>query len=246
MRGADFKEQHEFTLLTKGMYTERKNSMKYFINKTKKEAIKLNLQFFAEGGSDGGNGEGNSDGGNGENGGLDDKNTYTKEEVLKLIQAESDRRVQQAIEKLNKKHNRQLEQQRTLSALDDDERKAAEKDIRIRELEEELEKSQLSNTKAEIAKVLSNRGMSAELVDFVVTSTDEEECLEKIKTLENIFKEMVKKEVGERMKGYGGGQMSSNGSLSGSITKEQFAKMSLSERNDIFMKNRELYNELTK
>ena len=222
--------------------------MKYFIDKTKKEAIKLNLQFFAEGGSEGGNGEGNNNGGNGENGGLEGKDTYTKEEVLKLIQSESDRRVQQAIDKLNKKHNRQLEQQRTLSALDDDERKAAEKDILIHELEEELEKAQLSNTKAEIAKVLSNRGMSAELVDFVVTSNDEEECLNKINILEKIYKDMVKKEVGERMKGFGGGQISSNGSgsLGGSITKEQFAKMSLSERNDVFMKNRELYNELTK
>ena len=90
--------------------------------------------------------------------------------------------------------------------------------------------------------------MSAELVDFVVTSNDEEECLNKINILEKIYKDMVKKEVGERMKGFGGGQISSNGSgsLGGSITKEQFAKMSLSERNDVFMKNRELYNELTK
>lgn len=214
--------------------------MKYF-----RKPIKLNLQYFAEGGTESGNGEVNNIGGNGE-GGTEGKDIYTKEEVLKLIQSESDRRVQQAIEKINKKHTKQLEQQRTLSALDDDERKAAEKDIRIHELEEELEKAQLSNTKAEIAKVLSNRGMSVELVDFVVTSNDEEECLNKINILEKIYKDMVKKEVGERMKGFGGGQLSSNGSKNGAITKEQFSKMSLSERNEVYLNNKDLYMELTK
>ena len=39
----------------------------------------------------------------------------------------------------------------------------------LNELEEELNKYKLSNTKAEIAKVLGNRGLDPNLVDFIVS-----------------------------------------------------------------------------
>ena len=53
--------------------------------------------------------------------------TFTKEEVLKLIQSESDKRVSQALATQQKKYEKQL----SLSKLDGDERAKAEKDSRI-------------------------------------------------------------------------------------------------------------------
>ena len=60
--------------------------------------------------------------------------TYTQEEVLALLQSESDKRVQQALKTQAKKYEKQL----SLSKLDGDEREKAEKDNRIAELEERL------------------------------------------------------------------------------------------------------------
>jgi len=60
--------------------------------------------------------------------------TYTQEEVLELLQKESDKRVSQALKTQAKKYEKQL----SLSKLDGDERAKAEKDNRIAELEEQL------------------------------------------------------------------------------------------------------------
>lgn len=60
--------------------------------------------------------------------------TYTQEEVLALLQSESDKRVTAALKKQQQKYEKQL----SLSKLDGDEREKAEKDNRIAELEEQL------------------------------------------------------------------------------------------------------------
>ena len=56
--------------------------------------------------------------------------TYTQEEVLKLLQSETDKRVNQALKTQQKKYEKQL----SLSKLDGDERAKADKDNRIAEL----------------------------------------------------------------------------------------------------------------
>ena len=53
--------------------------------------------------------------------------TYTAEEVARLVQAEADRRVTQALSKQQKEYEKKL----SLSALDEQERAMAEKDLRI-------------------------------------------------------------------------------------------------------------------
>lgn len=61
-----------------------------------------------------------------------EKETFSKEEVLALLQKETDRRVTSALQKQQAKFDKQL----SLSKLDGDERLKAEKDNRIAELEE--------------------------------------------------------------------------------------------------------------
>ncbi len=197
--------------------------------------LPLNLQHFAEG--EGENGEGEK--------GKDDTNkTFTQEEVLALIQSEADKRVTQALQKQKRDYEKEIAKQKSLSGLDAEERAKAESQNKIAELEEQLSQFRLSNTKAEISKVLSARGMSAELVDYVVTTEDVEECQAKIEKLDKLFKKMVAEEVTKRL-GSTTPKTSTLG-LDGQITKEQYSKMTVTEKRHLCENNRELWEALTK
>ena len=91
--------------------------------------------------------------------------TYTQDEVIALLQKESDRIVQQALKTQQKKYEKQL----SLSKLDGDERAKAEKDNRIAELEEQLAQFQIERNRSELKSVLSSRGLSAEFADIIPT-----------------------------------------------------------------------------
>lgn len=169
--------------------------------------------------------------------------TYTQDEVLKLIQSESDKRVSEALKTQQKKFEKELNKQKSLVGLDEQARLKAEQEQRISDLQEELSKYKLANTKAEISKVLNNRGLDANLVDFVVTSEDTDECLEKIETLDKIFKAMLKKEIDSRLKS---ASPKNSIGLDSNITKEQFQKMSLAEQSALAKNNKTLYDELIK
>ncbi len=169
--------------------------------------------------------------------------TFTQAEVLKLIQSESDKRVSEALKTQQKKFEKELNKQKSLVGLDEQARLKAEQEQRISDLQEELSKYKLANTKAEISKVLNNRGLDANLVDFVVTSEDTDECLEKIETLDKIFKAMLKKEIDSRLKS---NSPKNSIGLDSNITKEQFQKMSLAEQSALAKNNKTLYDELIK
>jgi len=170
--------------------------------------------------------------------------TYTQDEMLAMIQSESDKRVAQAVKTQQKKYEKELAKTKSLSALDEEGRAKAEKDIRITELEEQLQQFRLTNTKVEIGKVLSNRGLDANLVDYVVVSDDADEAMERIEKLDKIFKTMVRSEVEKRMN-TSNPKISTMG-LDGNITKDQFTKMSLMEKSQLATSNKDLYTQLTK
>lgn len=207
------------------------------MNRKTLNPLKLNLQFFAEGGT------GEEPAGQPEQA---EKENYTKEELLQLLQSETDKRVQQALKTQQKKYEKEIKNQKSLIGLDEESRTQAEKDQRISDLEEELGKYRLSNTKAEISKVLNNRGLDANLVDFVVTTDDTDECLERIEALDKIFKAMLKKEVDARLRTNSSTPKGSTVGLDGTVTRESFAKMSLAEQAALATNNRQLYDELTK
>lgn len=169
--------------------------------------------------------------------------TYTQDEVLKLIQSESDKRVTEALKTQRVKFEKELNKQKSLVGLDEQARLKAEQEQRISDLQEELSKYKLANTKAEISKVLNNRGLDANLVDFVVTSEDTDECLEKIETLDKIFKAMLKREIDSRLKS---NSPKNSIGLDSNITKEQFQKMTLAEQSALAKNNKTLYDELIK
>ena len=153
--------------------------------------------------------------------------TYTQEEVLALLQSESDKRVQQALKTQAKKYEKQL----SLSKLDGDEREKAEKDNRIAELEERLAQYEIEKNRSELKSVLSSRGLSAEFADIIVINDDIEASQANIDKLDKLFKLAVKNEVEKRLAG--NAPKGNLGGASAEYTKENAKKMSLAEMNKL-------------
>ena len=166
-----------------------------------------------------------------------EQETYTKEELLALIQSESDRRVTQALDTQRKKYEKQL----SLSKLDGEEREKAEKDSRIAELEEQLAAFQIEKNKSELKSVLSSRGLSAEFADILSISDDIAASQANIDKLDKLFKAAVKAEVEKRLAGSTppGGKNSDK-----EITKETARKLSIAELSELERTNPEKFNEL--
>lgn len=167
--------------------------------------------------------------------------TYTQEEVMALLQSETDKRVTAALKTQQKKYEKQL----SLSKLDDDAREKALKDERIRELEEMLRDRDIANNKSELKSVLSARGLSAEFADIITITDDIEESQAKIDVLDKLFKAAVKTEVEKRLAAAGGTPKGNSYNSSTEITKEAFKKMPLSEQAALHRNNPELYKKLT-
>ena len=173
-----------------------------------------------------------------ENGGTEETaKTYTQEEVLALIQSETDKRVTQALKTQQKKYEKEL----SLSKLDGDERAKAEKDSRIAELEEQLAQFHIERNKSELKSVLSSRGLSAEFADIIAINDDIEASQANIDKLDKLFKAAVKAEVEKRL---AGNTPKGNGTSSAEITKESAMKLSMAELSELSVKNPELYNKL--
>ena len=153
--------------------------------------------------------------------------TYTQEEVLALLQSESDKRVQQALKTQAKKYEKQL----SLSKLDGDEREKAEKDNRIAELEERLAQYEIEKNRSELKSVLSSRGLSAEFADIIVINDDIEASQANIDKLDKLFKKAVKDEIEKRLAG--NAPKGNIGGATAEYTKENAKKMSLAEMNKL-------------
>lgn len=184
-------------------------------------------------------GEGGEGGATGGEGGSTEK-TYTQEEVLKLLQSESDKRVTQALKKQQEKYEKQL----SLSKLDDDARAKAEKDNRIAELEQLVAEMNIDRNKSELKSVLSSRGLSAEFADIIVINDDLEASQANIDKLDKLFKEAVRVEVEKRLAG--SAPKGNGGAHSTELTADKVKKMSLAELNQLAATQPELYNKFFK
>jgi hypothetical protein len=163
--------------------------------------------------------------------------TYTQEEVMSLLQKESDRRVSEALKKQASKYEKQL----SLSKLDDNERAKAEKDNRIAELEEQLAQFHIEKNKSELKSVLASRGLSAEFADIITISDDIEASQANIDKLDKLFKTAVKAEVEKRL---AGNAPKGNGGAPAEITKETAKHMSMAELNKLLETNPEAFNKI--
>lgn len=163
--------------------------------------------------------------------------TYTQEEVLELLQRESDKRVSQALKTQQKKYEKQL----SLSKLDGEERAKAEKDAEIAELREQLAQFQIERNRSELKSVLSSRGLSAEFADIIAINDDIEASQANIDKLDKLFKAAVKAEVEKRL---AGNAPKGNGGSTTEITKDSAKKMTMAQLNELANSNPELFEKL--
>ena len=168
---------------------------------------------------------------------VETEKTYSQEEVLKLLQSETDRRVTEALNKQQRKYEKQL----SLSKLDGDEREKAEKDNRIAELEEKLAQYEIEKNRSELKSVLSTRGLSAEFADIIAINDDIAASQANIDKLDKLFKAAVKAEVEKRL---AGNVPKGNSTAATEITKETAGKLSLAEMNELAKKDPEKFSKL--
>lgn len=163
--------------------------------------------------------------------------TYTRDEVLALLQSETDKRVNQALTKERKKHEKEL----SLSKLDGAERERAEDKNRIAELEELVAQMNTERNRSELKSVLSSRGLSAEFADIINISDDIEASQANIDKLDKLFKAAVKAEVEKRLAGTA---PKGNSGAPAEMTKESAKKLTMAEMNRLANENPELFAKL--
>ena len=154
-----------------------------------------------------------------------DKKTYTQEEVLEMLQRESDKRVSQALKKQEQKFQKQM----SLSKLDGDERERAEKDDRIAELEAQLAEFRIEKNKSELKSTLAARGLDAQFADLLNIGDDTQEKQKLISDFDKLFKRAVNAEVEKRISGTNIKGNNSTNKDNGSMTVEKYNKMTVGE-----------------
>ena len=163
--------------------------------------------------------------------------TFTAEEM----QAEIDRRVTQAMKTAERKANARVKEAEKLAKMNEQQRYEYELESREKAIAEKEQALALAENKATAAQILSDRGISAKLVDFVVAQ-DAETMNENISLLEAEFKASVKAEVERRL---ATSTPKKNLPTDKAITQQEFRNLSLTQQAEIWRNNPDLYNQLT-
>lgn len=172
---------------------------------------------------------------------VEEPKTYTQEEVDKLLQSEADRRVNEAMKKAERKKEAAIKEATKLAKMDEEQRYQYELEQREKAIADKERELALAENKATASMVLSNRGISAELVNLVVAE-DADTMNQNIQLLEKAFKESVKAEVEKRL---ATSTPKKNLPLDTAISRDSFRKMPLSKQAEIYRTNPELYKTLT-
>lgn len=166
--------------------------------------------------------------------------TYTEEEVQALLQQEGDRRVSQALKKAEQKNAEKLKEAEKLAKMDEAQKFQYELEQREKAIAEKEKALALAENKNAASKILSDKGLSLDLVDFVVAE-DAETMNANIQLLDKAFKLSVKAEVEKRL---GSKTPKQSLPMDKTYTKADFAKMSLAEQQQLYNENPELYNSI--
>lgn len=166
--------------------------------------------------------------------------TYTEAEVQEMLQRETDRRVSSALKKQQRTFEDKIAEADKLRGMDEAQRKDYEYEKKVQELEQREKEFNLAQNKLEASKVLSNRGLPVEFVDYIVAD-DADTMMENITTFEKAFKSAVADEVARRISAP---TPKASGATQTGMTKEQFRKLNIAQQTEIYRTNPELYKSL--
>lgn len=167
--------------------------------------------------------------------------TYTQEEVDKLLQQETDRRVTSALKKQQQKFENERAEAEKLRDMDEAQKKEYEFQKRVAELEAKEKEFALTQNKLSASKVLADRGLPVQFVDYIVAE-DAETMMTNINDFEKAWKAALADAVNARLAAPApkGSSVSQTG-----MTKEQFAKLTVSQQAELYKTNPELYKQMT-
>ena len=164
-----------------------------------------------------------------------EEKTFTQEEVNKMI------------EKRLAREKAKAEQERLeaeeLAKLSEAERQKKLFEKQVAEFEAERAEWQASKLKEETRNQLRERNMLSDFDEFVL-GADAEATLDKLNRFETLLNRAVELAVNERLKGKAP-KTSASGS-SGEMTKEQFRKLNIVEKQALLASNPTLFTELNK
>lgn len=164
-----------------------------------------------------------------------EEKTFTQEEVNKMI------------EKRLAREKAKAEQERLeaeeLAKLSEAERQKKLFEKQVAEFEAERAEWQASRLKEETRNQLRERNMLSDFDEFVL-GADAEATLDKLNRFEALLNKAVELAVNERLKGKAP-KTSASGS-SGEMTKEQFRKLNIVEKQALLASNPTLFTELNK
>lgn len=131
--------------------------------------------------------------------------TYSSEEVEKLLQSETDKRVDQALKTFREKElPGLLEKQKTeaekMAKMTADQKAEHEKQKQLEALEKREAEITRRELRAEALQALGEKGLPKELAD-IVNYTDAESTSKSLEAIEESFRATVEEAVNERLKG---------------------------------------------
>lgn len=166
--------------------------------------------------------------------------TYTQDEVNALLQSETDKRVQQALKTQARKNEAKIREAEKLAKMNEAEKYEYELEQREKAIEAKERELALSENKNEASKILSEKGISLELVDFVVAE-DADTMKSNIDRLNKAFKASVKAEVERRLTT---SIPKKNLGAIETVTKDTLLKMSTKELTRFKAENPDEYNRI--
>ena len=165
--------------------------------------------------------------------------TFTQEEVDKMIS----KRLQRERKDIEAKIEAERKEAEELAKLSEQERQKKLFEKQVKEFEETKRAFENERLLNETSKQLASKSLPIEFAEML-KGNNAEKTFENIQLFETKFNEAVEKVVTERLRG--NVPKTTTSLNSSSITKEQFNKMDLAQRQKLFNDNRELYNELSK
>ena len=171
--------------------------------------------------------------------------TFTKEEVDLMLQKEADRRVSSARTKWEEEFKTKLDQEKEeaqrLAKLNEEEKMQHELNKQKQAFEDERKQFLRERKEHETTLELSNLGLPILFAKYLIDESDEVTNAN-IKKLQEEFSKSIEEEVTKRLQGTTPkGATNKDGST---ITKEQFKKMSITEKAELYSQNKELYTQL--
>ena len=165
--------------------------------------------------------------------------TFTQDEVNEMIS----KRLQRERKDIKAQIEAERKQAEELAKLSEQEKASKLLEIKEKELNEKIKAFENEKLLNETSKQLASKNLPIQFAEML-KGNDAEKTFENIQLFEAKFNEAVEKVVTERLRG--NVPKTTTSSSVASITKEQFRKMDLMQRQELFNNDRELYNELSK